>query len=239
MNRQVISNTVTRTLIILLIAVSTTALVLYSLGDHEFIGTGVTVAVVVSLLIAPVYTYRSLNVIQKLEEVRRDLEEISTHDFLTGIYNRRFLIEQARTILALGLRHRFPVSLIMLDLDHFKQVNDSYGHAAGDAVLVELSTYIRRLIRVTDIFGRYGGEEFIVFMPHTELDDAARLAGRIREGVKESRFNDLQITISMGVSVANEATRTLDDLIDKADTALYEAKDAGEDRVEVSQAATL
>ena len=239
MNRQVISNTVTRTLIILLIAVSTTALVLYSLGDHEFIGTGVTVAVVVSLLIAPVYTYRSLNVIQKLEEVRRDLEEISTHDFLTGIYNRRFLIEQARTILALGLRHRFPVSLIMLDLDHFKQVNDSYGHAAGDAVLVELSTYIRRLIRVTDIFGRYGGEEFIVFMPHTELDDAARLAGRIREGVKESRFNDLQITISMGVSVANEATRTLDDLIDKADTALYEAKDAGRDRVEVSQAATL
>ena len=239
MNRQVISNTVTRTLIILLIAVSTTALVLYSLGDHEFIGTGVTVAVVVSLLIAPVYTYRSLNVIQKLEEVRRDLEEISTHDFLTGIYNRRFLIEQAGTILALGLRHRFPVSLIMLDLDHFKQVNDSYGHAAGDAVLVELSTYIRRLIRVTDIFGRYGGEEFIVFMPHTELDDAARLAGRIREGVKESRFNDLQITISMGVSVANEATRTLDDLIDKADTALYEAKDAGRDRVEVSQAATL
>ena len=239
MNRQVISNTVTRTLIILLIAVSTTALVLYSLGDHAFIGTGVTVAVVVSLLIAPVYTYRSLNVIQKLEEVRRDLEEISTHDFLTGIYNRRFLIEQARTILALGLRHRFPVSLIMLDLDHFKQVNDSYGHAAGDAVLVELSTYIRRLIRVTDIFGRYGGEEFIVFMPHTELDDAAKLADRIREGVKESRFNDLQITISMGVSVANEATRTLDDLIDNADTALYEAKDAGRDRVEVSQAATL
>ena len=125
----------------------------------------------------------------------------------------------------------------MLDIDRFKQVNDTHGHATGDAVLIQLADRIRGLIRVTDIFGRYGGEEFIVFMPHTPLEDAVKLANRIREDVKEGCYSNLQITLSMGVSVANEATRTLDDLIDTADVALYEAKNAGRDRVEVSRTA--
>ena len=239
MNRQVVSSTIVRAVVIVIVAVVAAASVLLLLGKDELVGIGVAVAAIVGLLIAPVSSYRVLSLIQQLEETRRDLEDISTHDYLTGIYNRRFMVEQASTILALGLRHRFPVSLIMLDIDHFKQVNDSNGHATGDTVLVELSAYIRDLIRVTDIFGRYGGEEFIVFMPHTPLADAVKLADRIRMGVKESKFSDLSITLSMGVSVASEQTRTLDDLIDSADVALYEAKNNGRDRVEVCRSAPV
>jgi diguanylate cyclase (GGDEF)-like protein len=238
MNRQVVVSTLVRTVIILIIAVAASGSVLYILGKHELVGIGVTVAVIVSLLIAPISSYRVLSLIQQLEETRQDLESISTHDYLTGIYNRRFMVEQASTILALGLRHRFPVSLIMMDIDHFKKINDTYGHTTGDGVLVELARYIRSLIRVTDIFGRYGGEEFIVFMPHTTLEDAVMLAERIREGVKQSRFSNLSVTLSIGVSIANESTRTLDDLIDSADVAMHEAKGGGRDRVVVSRTAT-
>ena len=237
-NRQVVVSTVIRTLVILVVAVAASGSVLYLFGKYELVEIGVTVAAIVSLLIAPISSYRVLSLIQQLEETRKDLEDISTHDYLTGIFNRRFMIEQANTILALGFRHHFQVSLIMMDIDHFKQVNDTHGHTTGDGVLVELAKYVRSLIRVTDIFGRYGGEEFIVFMPHTPLEDAVGLAERIREGVKSSRFSNLAITISMGVSVANESTKTLDDLIDKADVAMYEAKGAGRDRVKVSRTAT-
>jgi len=152
------------------------------------------------------HIYRVLSLIQQLDETRRDLENISSHDYLTGIYNRRFTVEPASTILALGHRHRFPVSLITIDLDHFKQVNDTYGHGTGDALLVGLAEFVKSLILGTDIFGRYGGEGFIVFMPHRTLDDAILLANRIHLGVRENRFSDLSITVSMGLSVANEAT---------------------------------
>jgi diguanylate cyclase (GGDEF)-like protein len=219
MHRQVVTSTILRTVIILIIAVAAATSVLYLFGKHELVGIGATVAAIVSLLIAPISSYRVLSLIQQLEEARQDLEKISTHDYLTGIYNRRFMVEQASTILALGLRHGFPASLIMMDIDHFKQVNDTNGHATGDAVLVDLSKYVTGLIRVTDIFGRYGGEEFIIFMPHTKLDDAVRLADRIREGVRQNQFSGLNVTMSMGVSVATESTRSLDDLIDTADVA--------------------
>lgn len=235
MNRQLVISTLTRALLIVTVAIAAAAVVLMLLGKHDLVLIGVTVAAIVSLLIAPISSYRVLSLIQQLEETRRNLEDISTHDYLTGIYNRRFMVEQASTILALSLRHRFPVSLIMLDIDHFKKVNDTHGHATGDTVLIEMSRYIKQLIRVTDVFGRYGGEEFIIFMPHTPLDDAVKLAERIRTGVKDSRFNELSITLSMGVAVASESTRTLDDLIDAADVALYRAKDLGRDRVEVSE----
>lgn len=237
MNRQVILPTITRSLVIVAAAVAMAATVITLIGLYDLVVTGMIVAAIVSALIAPVTSYRVLSLIQQLEATRKDLEDISTHDYLTGIYNRRFMVEQAGTILALGLRHRFPVSLVMIDIDHFKRVNDTHGHAAGDTVLVELARYVRSLIRVTDIFGRYGGEEFIIFMPHTTLKDAVKSANRIREGVGSQTFRGLTITLSMGISVASESTRTLDDLIDRADTALYRAKDNGRDRVEVSEAA--
>ena len=131
MNRQVIGSAITRTLVILIIAVAAAASGLYLLGKNELIEIGVILAAIVSLLIAPISSYRVLSLIQQLEETRQRLEDISTHDYLTGIYNRRFIVEQASTILALGLRHGFPVSLIMLDIDRFKQVNDTHGHATG------------------------------------------------------------------------------------------------------------
>ncbi|HAA76208.1 TPA: hypothetical protein DCE37_13915 [Candidatus Latescibacteria bacterium] len=114
------TTTITRTLIITVFAALAAATVLYLLGKNDLVETGVIVAAIVSLLISPISAYRVLNLIQQLDETGRALEDISTHDYLTGIYNRRFMVEQASTILALGLRYRFPVSLIMMDLDRFK-----------------------------------------------------------------------------------------------------------------------
>ena len=223
-----------RTAIILVVAVVMTAVILALAGRGDIVGVGVLVAAVVSLLIAPAPTFRTFRLIQELEEARSDLEDISTHDYLTGIYNRRFMVEQASTILNLSRRHDFSVSLIMMDLDHFKNVNDTYGHARGDAVLVEMAEAIRKMIRTTDVFGRYGGEEFVVFMPHADLEDATRLAERIRWEVKNMKVSNLTVTLSMGVAVADSETKGLEDLIDRADVALYVAKDNGRDRVEVA-----
>ncbi len=232
--RQVLVRSLGRTAIIAVEAIVLTAVILALVGRSDIVGVGVLAAAIVSLAIAPAWTYRTFRLIQELEEARNNLEDISTHDYLTGIYNRRFMVEQASTILSLSRRHDFPVSLIMMDLDHFKDVNDTYGHARGDAVLVELAAAIRRMIRTTDVFGRYGGEEFIVFMPHAGVEDATRLAERIRWEVKQMKFSDLSITLSMGVAVADLETKVLDDLIDRADVALYEAKDHGRDRVELA-----
>jgi len=232
--RRVWARSLGRTAIILTLAVAMTVLILTIVGRQDIAGVGAFVAAVVSLVIAPASTFRTFRLIQELEEARNHLEDISNHDYLTGIYNRRFMVEQASMILNLARRHDFPVSLIMMDLDHFKHVNDTYGHVKGDAVLIELVEAIRGMIRTTDVFGRYGGEEFIVFMPHADLEDSTRLAERIRWGVKNMRISDLTVTLSMGVAVAGPETKGLEDLIDRADVALYEAKDNGRDRVEIA-----
>ena len=232
--RQVWGRALGRTAIIAVVAVAMTWASLALVGRSDIVGVGTLVALVVSLVIAPASTYRTFRLIQELEEARNDLEDISTHDYLTGIYNRRFMVEQATTILSLSRRHGFPVALIMMDLDHFKAVNDTHGHAKGDAVLIELADAIRGMIRTTDVFGRYGGEEFIVFMPHANLEDATRLAERIRWEVKNTQISGLSITLSMGVTVAGEEDKALDGLIGRADVALYEAKNSGRDRVVVA-----
>lgn len=233
--KQVLTKTLGRTVVIVVAAAAMTGFFLVLLGREGAVPVGVGLAALVSLVIASVSTYRTFRLVRQLEETRRDLEQLSTHDYLTGIYNRRFMVEQATAILTLSQRHGFPVSLIMMDLDHFKQVNDTYGHGAGDTVLVEMVAVIRGMIRATDVFGRYGGEEFIVFMPHTDNEDATNMAERIREEVKAHKYGGISITLSMGVVTATPTMNQLDDLIDRADVALYEAKDGGRDRVEVSQ----
>ena len=232
--RQVWGRALGRTAIIAVVAVAMTWAILTLVGRSDIVSVGTLVELVVSLVIALASTYRTFRLIQELEEARNDLEDISTHDYLTGIYNRRFMVEQATTILSLSRRHGFPVALIMMDLDHFKAVNDTHGHAKGDAVLIELADAIRGMIRTTDVFGRYGGEEFIVFMPHANLEDATRLAERIRWEVKNTQISGLSITLSMGVTVAGEEDKALDGLIGRADVALYEAKNSGRDRVVVA-----
>lgn len=153
-------------------------------------------------------------------------------DGLTKLYNRRSFEERSRQ--ALVFQRNEPVCLVLCDLDHFKAINDSYGHHAGDMVLIECGNIIRRCARKNDIAGRFGGEEFVVLLPGTDLQGAAYFADRVRSALAQARFpalNELQpVTASFGVAELLP-DETLSDLVHRADIMLYAAKNAGRNRV--------
>ncbi|MBN1148166.1 MAG: diguanylate cyclase, partial [Anaerolineales bacterium] len=170
----------------------------------------------------------------------RRIQQLAITDTLTGIFNRRhlFALGQREFLRAKRLSH--SLSVIMLDIDHFKQVNDSYGHAAGDHVLHRLAQLLRSAIREIDIIGRYGGEEFTIILPETNLFTAQEIAERLREHVNETfqgaDSNPISITVSIGVAEIQEDIPDFTALVAQADTAMYSAKQEGRNRVGVLRA---
>jgi diguanylate cyclase (GGDEF)-like protein len=172
--------------------------------------------------------------------------QLAITDPLTGIFNRRHFYQMAESELQRTCRYCRPLAVIMIDIDYFKRVNDSYGHAIGDQVLQALASLIRGTLRSIDVFARYGGEEFIVLLPETDLRAVKPIAERLRRKIAETPLpiepNHLNITISLGASAFDPSVqsllssnkRTLDQIIDSADKALYEAKEAGRNRVCIS-----
>ncbi len=171
------------------------------------------------------------------KRVEAQLRELATTDALTGALNRRRLYELATEELARCQRYDRPLAVAMLDLDHFKSVNDQFGHLVGDEVLRRVAVALRSVLRRHDHASRYGGEEFVVLLPETNLDGARQVVERMREAVASLRIateaGDVRLTTSAGV-VAYRHGETLDALLRRADDALYEAKDAGRDRVVAS-----
>ncbi|HVT43557.1 MAG TPA: GGDEF domain-containing protein [Thermoanaerobaculia bacterium] len=171
----------------------------------------------------------------------RALAEASSRDALTGLYNRWYVLQKIEEELNRSWRHGSPLSLLMIDLDHFKQINDSYGHPAGDQVLQAIGHVLRDSCRIYDIPGRYGGEEFCLMLPETPVNNTMPVAERIRRRVEMTSFNcadlSVRITTSIGVagleSVPDEALFGASSLIERADRALYTAKDRGRNRIEL------
>jgi diguanylate cyclase (GGDEF)-like protein len=171
----------------------------------------------------------------------RTLAEISARDSLTGLYNRWYVMEKIDSEMNRSLRHGCPVSVLMLDIDHFKRVNDAFGHAAGDGVLRAVAQVLRDSCRVYDVPGRYGGEEFCVVLPETKTGNTTVVAERIRERMASSSFNvggdSVVVTASIGIagidSMEGEGLVSPSILIDRADRALYSAKHRGRNRVEL------
>lgn len=168
------------------------------------------------------------------------LERDASTDPLTGVFNRRYLDRRLADEFAAARRYDLPLAVLMLDIDHFKQVNDTYGHPAGDQVLVELAREVFRQLRETDVFARYGGEEFIIVAPHTVLPDAMTLAQRVRRNVEQHVFrvpdqggeaSRLHLTISIGVAALGPGCDDKEALIRHADANLLAAKEAGRNRV--------
>jgi diguanylate cyclase (GGDEF)-like protein len=162
------------------------------------------------------------------------LYNAATTDFLTGVYNRRYLEEMLVTELSFARRHAQPVSLMLLDLDHFKEVNDSHGHQTGDEVLREFAGLVKRSIRTEDHLGRYGGEEFAIIARAIDVERATRKAERIRATVERHPFaGGLRLTVSIGVAgfAAGAGGQTPRALLADADAGLYQAKEAGRNRV--------
>jgi len=180
--------------------------------------------------------------LQTTVDLKRVLRE-NDIDPLTQIYNRRFLDQRLAEELYRAERYELPLSLLMLDIDHFKSINDSYGHQAGDQVLIEFGKLVQNVIRGTDVVARYGGEEFLVLAPGTNAEAALKLAERIREKTAARKFildgeteaQDIAVTVSAGVSEFSGAVDDEEKLMKVADQALYKAKGEGRNRVMLGQ----
>jgi diguanylate cyclase (GGDEF)-like protein len=164
-------------------------------------------------------------------ESQAELERLSVTDALTGLYNRRHLMATLATEVQRSRRLRRPFSVLLADVDHFKQYNDTHGHPAGDVALARIADILRKTTRGVDCVARYGGEEFVVMLLETTLATAAIVAERIRSRVATEDFPGGRITISIGVAECPSHGDTPEAMIESADAALYEAKDLGRDRV--------
>jgi diguanylate cyclase (GGDEF)-like protein len=170
------------------------------------------------------------------------LQSKATHDALTGLWNREAILDLLNKELSRAKRSTDSVGVILADLDHFKRINDTYGHLTGDAVLRETAQRLRSAVRTYDAVGRYGGEEFLVIVPATDLSGTVAQADRLRRAVGEAPVNtpegSLVITVSLGVT-ASGGEEGVESLVGAADAALYQAKRSGRNRVESTTAALV
>jgi len=183
---------------------------------------------------APLSEYLSLAIANL--KLRETLKYQSIKDPLTGLFNRRFMIESFNREIARATRKQTKISLVMIDIDHFKNFNDSWGHAAGDELLIQLGKLFKESIRECDIACRYGGEEFVILMAESNIEDTFKRADKLREDTKNIRaYVNGQllppVSISMGIAEYPTHGKNVDDLLHIADTILYRAKQEGRDKV--------
>lgn len=189
-----------------------------------------------SLLTSILVADRFTKTMQEMTTFSQKLKGLAEHDPLTNLYNRYFLFDHGSKEVAKSLRGHFPLSLLMIDIDKFKNVNDLHGHLIGDEVLSELASFIMKSQRSYDIAARYGGEEFVILLPNTTKEQAIIVGEKIRTNVEKQTFTSLniKITLSVGVSSLNGETTSLEHLIQAADTALYQSKRKGRNQVSVA-----
>jgi diguanylate cyclase (GGDEF)-like protein len=191
----------------------------------------------ISILLGFLYFF-TIKLTKKISDARQKIEEMAITDELTEQFNRRHIMERFRVEFERAKRLKKDLGCILIDIDNFKSINDQYGHLVGDEVLREVSGLIKDSIRTYDILGRYGGEEFLIVLPDTNLDDARNLAERIRLNIKENLLLKSEVlhgkllTISLGVTRMKDTDLSVDDIIKRADDGLYKAKNTGRDKVE-------
>lgn len=169
-----------------------------------------------------------------LSEALTTIKRITNTDPLTGILNRRSFQRALKREISFARRHNLPLSFVMIDIDYFKRINDSYGHETGDRVLKSLARIIRKSIRNEDIFARFGGEEFTLLLPNTSVESAVEVCERIRQKIEKTKLKGIKekITASFGITGLLPNDREID-ILKRADDALYEAKRKGRNRCEV------
>lgn len=169
------------------------------------------------------------------ESFQRKMYDAALRDPLTKVFNKKYFLDSLSAEVAYAKRHDSPLSLLIFDLDHFKRVNDTYGHVVGDQVLVDVAQMVQQMLRSEDIFARYGGEEFAIICRGIELSDAGIVGERIRAGIEGGTFvfedQRLRVTVSLGVAALHDGITEDIALVREADEALYEAKNGGRNRV--------
>ena len=222
-------------------------MILTQLGIMIYFGTHAHLSIVVFLLIyMPVILllsksisdnhYSAIDTQASLEAHNEELRELSITDSLTKVYNRRHFFEAAQTLVSISKREKNEISFLMIDIDNFKNVNDTYGHHIGDYILVRMSQEIKNMTRDSDIFARIGGEEFALLLHNTSIYGAKIIAEKIRSVVEKIDFNEnyisVNVTISIGCASISESVTTLEELYQEADKKLYIAKELGRNRVQ-------
>jgi len=215
-------------------------LILLYYGEHQHIGLVVFTLIFIPatiLLSKALYNSRLLNIEDncKLEESVKELHKLSMIDNLTNIYNRRYFFKMSQDLISIAAREEQKVSLLMLDIDYFKNINDTYGHQAGDFILINLVKEIEKVMRKSDIFARIGGEEFSILLHNTSIEGAMVIAEKIRELIEKKIFiyntTEINLTICIGIAELNEKNTSIEALYTHADKQLYFAKGHGRNRV--------
>lgn len=217
----------------------------FGLPDDPFLAAVLDAVLLALLLALPVYwlALRPLRLeYEKRREAERlgaDMTQLAITDSLTRIMNRRGITVSLLDAMAQAERYNTPLSVAMGDVDHFKRINDKYGHEAGDKVLTQIASVLSDALRMPDKVGRYGGEEFLVVFPHTTLAQARKIAERMRSEVQKSAVDldtaQTEITISLGVTQFQKG-EDLQQLLSRVDRALYQAKSGGRNLVAVQKA---
>ncbi len=224
----------------------------YQTGDGPFIGQSQEVIAMrkdgvefpADLSVAPFklgddfYAQGSIRDATKRKENEKWLTHLANTDELTGLKNRRYFFERSEQEIKRSDRYNMPMSLIIMDIDRFKSINDTYGHEAGDLVLKKLAEILKGVLREQDLASRHGGEEFTILLPHTEKLTASNVAERLRKQIEENRLEladgrIIQFTASFGIAQLSEQLSSLDQILSAADEALYQAKDSGRNKVVV------
>ncbi|TWJ17589.1 diguanylate cyclase [Geobacter argillaceus] len=196
----------------------------------------ITISAVLTILFLVVVTYfLTWRLVIKLDDVQRTLKKQATTDELTGLKNRRVIMKRLEEESERSTRLSEPLCIMIIDLDHFKRINDSYGHPFGDFVLKRVAHLVRDSMRRYDLVGRIGGEEFLVVSPGTGLNEAVALAERIRGRIMNETFHEgdvqISVTLSVGLTILAPGDQCVESLLKRADTALYKAKEQGRNRV--------
>jgi diguanylate cyclase (GGDEF)-like protein len=195
----------------------------------------VLIGAVIPAVLAPLMLFGFVRLSQQLARAESQLRTLAAEDPLTGVFNRRRFLELAGVEWARGTRHAHAQSLLVIDVDQFKTVNDEYGHLSGDQTLRHAADECRGCLRRTDLLGRWGGDEFVILLPETGVAGALRMAERIRHSIEGSEIRTpagtVRITVSIGVAGRHLGIRSVDGMVADADAALYRAKTRGRNRV--------
>ncbi len=214
--------------------------------DYEYLGLTfnlVLSSIIISILLGHIIFYlnrQSFFQQRQLKQQQEEIQKLADYDQLTGIFNRREFENRAKSEFLRSLRYNCSLSLLMMDLDHFKNINDTHGHFIGDTVLKKLGESIEACSRATDIAGRYGGEEFSMILPETSSQGAIQMAERLRKRLEKIPFENeagekFHVTCSIGIAEWNPEIKSYEQLIKKADEALYLAKAAGRNQIKLAE----
>ena len=226
--------------IITLLSIIATVLFVFTalkLFDREFDSLLLSISILAPAIIAPSVTWYMVGLLIKIHQLEIEMRSLANIDMLTKVMTRRAFLSNCETLYQVVRRNKSSLSLVYIDLDDFKKINDSYGHAGGDAVLQSFALILKKCVRKSDLVGRIGGEEFALMLPDTELEGALQLVNKIQLLVKNTgvKFSDqnIQYTVSIGIAIYDQDKPIeLEELIRRSDKALYRAKHAGKNCVE-------